>query len=41
MSFGQRSPLIHELHVCEYGNDANLIGASMIDENYGSMVKFD
>ncbi|MDT2782416.1 ROK family protein [Vagococcus fluvialis] len=41
MSFGQRSPLIHELHVCEYGNDANLIGASMIDENYGGIVKFD
>ncbi|WP_288394187.1 ROK family protein [uncultured Vagococcus sp.] len=33
MSFGQRSPLIPELRVCEYGNDANLIGASMIDEN--------
>ena len=31
MSFGQRSPLVPELRVCEYGNDANLIGASMID----------
>ena len=31
MSFGQRSPLVPELRVCEYGNDANLIGASMIE----------
>lgn len=32
MSFGQRSPLTPELRVCEFGNDANLIGASMINE---------
>ena len=30
MSFGQRSPLFPKIKVCQYGNDANLIGAGMI-----------
>lgn len=30
MAFGQRSPLFPKLKVCSFGNNANLIGASMV-----------
>lgn len=30
MTFGQRSPLFPKLEVCSFGNNANLIGASMV-----------
>lgn len=33
MTFGQRSPLFPKVEVCKFGNDANLIGASMIEKH--------
>lgn len=33
MNFGQRAPLFPKLAVCQFGNDANLIGASMIENS--------